>query len=340
MNALARRRGILSIAPVMLLVLAGCAQSGAQPVPNTGDESPPLQIGGVAAVVNDPFFVTMRCGAEKAAAEGGATLNWQGPTSGDVTKQLQAFNSMVVSQPDGIMVTPFSTTAFIDPVKKAMANGIPVVVADSELDEDVALQTVRTTIGDTVKDLAKHAAESIDGKGAVSIIAATPGTVIDEERYLEFQDVMKNDYPGIKLLPVEFAKTDTQVAARIANAVITANPDLKLIYTTNGPQAAGVLSALKANKKAGTIGVFSYDATPVQVEGLRAGEFQGLLAQSPYIEGYESVKTLVEFLKEHKGEKNLKPIEPKVNLTPMMLLTPDNIDTDEAKKFTYVSSCK
>lgn len=330
------KKGMLVLAPALILGLAGCAQAGVSPDTGNGDT---LRIGAVVAVVNDPFFITMRCGAEQAVKEAGAELNWQGPTSADVAKQLQTFNSMVVSQPDGIMLTPFSDTAFIDPITKSMADGIPIVIMDAELKDDIALQTVRTTIGDSVKELARHAAEEIGGVGTVSIIAATPGNQIDLERYDEFIEVMTNEYPGINLLPVEYSKTDTAVAAKIVNAQIVAHPDLKLIYSTNGPQAAGVLSALKAAKKTGDIKVYSYDATPVQVDGLRAGEFQGLLAQSPYLEGYEAAKTLLDYLADHRGEKNIKPYDPQLNLTPMMLLTPDNIDTDEAKKFTYVSSC-
>ncbi|MEO7147674.1 MAG: substrate-binding domain-containing protein [Terrimesophilobacter sp.] len=330
------RNGLALFAPILVFGLAGCASGGPSSEPGSPE---PLRIGAVVAVVNDPFFITMNCGAAQAVKEAGAELNWQGPTGADVAKQLQTFNSMVVTQPDGIMLTPFSDTAFNDGIKKAMASGIPVVIMDSELKENIALQTVRTTIGESVKELARHAAEDIGGTGTVAIIAATPGSPIDLERYDQFIEIMNNEFPDIKVLPVEYAKTDTAISAKIVNSLVVANPDLKLIYSTNGPQAAGVLSAVKAAKKTGAIKIYSYDATPVQVDGLRAGDFQGLLAQSPYIEGYEAAKTLLEYLADHRGEKNIEPYDPQLNLTPMMLLTPDNIDSDDAKKFTYVSSC-
>lgn len=298
-----------------------------------------LQITGVMAVVNDPFFITMKCGALAAAQEAGAELNWQGPTSSNSVKQLQTFNSVVITQPDGILTTPFLPVAFIDPIKKAMDSGIPVVVVDSELEKSVALQTVRTTIGDSVTELARAAGAESGGEGAVSVLAAEPGSEIDLERYDAFLKVMAEEYPGLKVLPVEYAKTDTATAAKIVNAQLVGNPDLKLIYTTNGPQAAGVISAVKAANKVGTVKVYSYDATPIQVEGLRNGEFSGLLAQSPYLEGYEATKTLLTYLKGNTEKNKVEPMAEQNKYTPMMLLTKNNIETPEAKKFTYVSTC-
>jgi ribose transport system substrate-binding protein len=303
------------------------------------DRNAALRITGVMAVVNDPFFITMKCGALAATKEAGAELSWQGPTSSDAVKQLQTFNSVSVSRPDGILTAPFLPQAFIDPIKKSMSNGVPVIVVDSELDEPAAFKTVRTTIGDSVAELARAAGKEIGGNGAVSVVAASPGSTIDQERYEAFLKIMADEFPGVRVLPVEYAKTDTAAAAKIANAQIVGNPDLKLIYTTNGPQAAGVISAVKAANKVGQIKVYSYDATPVQVDALRRGEFSGLLAQSPYLEGYEATKELLDYLKAHPGGGAVTPSEPQMKFTPMMLLTPANLDTAEAKKFLYVSSC-
>lgn len=319
------------------LLLASSILMGA--VTATASAENPLKISGVMAVVNDPFFITMKCGALAATKEAGAELDWQGPTSDDAVKQLQTFNSVLVAQPDGVLVTPFLPKAFQGPVKTAMESGIPVVIVDSELDAPVALKTVRTTVGETVSELAHTAAKLIGGKGVISVIAATPGSAIDLERYDAFLKVMAAEFPDITVLPVEYAKTDTATAAKITNAQVVGNPDLKLIYTTNGPQAAGVISAVKAASKIGEIKVFSFDATPLQVEGLRKGEFSGLLAQSPYLEGYEATKTLLDYLAKNKGKKAVAPLEPQLKATPMKVLTPENIDTDEAKKFTYATSC-
>lgn len=319
------------------LLLASSILIGTINASTAADEA--LKITGVMAVINDPFFITMRCGALAAANEAGAELSWQGPTSDDAVKQLQTFNSVLVSQPDGVLVAPFLPKAFLGPIKTAMQKGIPVVVVDSELEEPVALKTVRTTVGDTVSELARAAGKLIGGKGVVAVIASSPGIPLELERYDGFVKTMAVEFPDITLLPVEYAKTDTATAARIMNAQIVGNPDLNLVYTTNGPQAAGIISAVKAANKTQKIKVFSYDAMPVQVDGLRKGEFSGLLAQSPYLEGYEATKTLLDYLSKNKDKKAVTPLVPQLMVAPMMLLTPENVDTDEAKKFIYATSC-
>ncbi|TKB18642.1 MAG: hypothetical protein E5V75_08690 [Mesorhizobium sp.] len=85
--------------------------------------------------------------------------------------------------------------------------------------------------------------------------------------------------------------------------------------------------------------VVAYDATPDEVEAMRDNRIQALVAQSPYLIGYQSMKSVVEYLRAHPGGGPVKPKDPAHNTTPIMMLTKDNIDSPETKPFHELSVC-
>src|SRR5918911_5130269 len=74
------------------------------------------QIAFVGADLPDPFYLTMKCGAFAAAKQYNVSLSWQGTNGVDYAPELSIFNATRQKKPDGIIVAPFSPTAFIKPV--------------------------------------------------------------------------------------------------------------------------------------------------------------------------------------------------------------------------------
>ena len=112
------RRGIVSLI-VAALTTVVCAS-----VAISASSGTTLRIAGVVAQTPDPYFVSMKCGALSAAKKlGGVSLTWQGPVQPSVPQQITALGSVAVTKPDGVILTPFSPTAFLQPVKKLMQQG-------------------------------------------------------------------------------------------------------------------------------------------------------------------------------------------------------------------------
>ena len=120
-----------------------------------------------------------------------------------------------------------------------------------------------------------------------------------------------------------------------AAAALQAHPDLKGIYTTHSNAAVGTSSAVIGAGLGGKVKIIAYDADPQQVRDLKAGVYDALVVQSPYIEGYESVKLVTQIL---RGEVDASKVD-KVMYPPMVVATRDNLDTPEVKKNLYVDAC-
>ena len=124
-----------------------------------------------------------------------------------------------------------------------------------------------------------------------------------------------------------------------ASALITGNPDLTAIYAVSGPEGEGAAAAVEEAGKSGQIKVYSYDATPAQVEALRAGTITALLAQPSALIGAEAVKAAVAYVSAHPNREPV-PAGTDVNELALKVLDKDNVDKPESADYIYAATCK
>ncbi|MEO6116947.1 MAG: substrate-binding domain-containing protein, partial [Pseudolysinimonas sp.] len=145
-----------------------------------------------------------------------------------------------------------------------------------------------------------------------------------------FLDEMAAKYPNVKILDTQYNNDEPSQAASITTAQLAAHPDLAGIFATNVNGAEGTATGLQqAGKASGDIKVISYDAGPKQVDDLKAGIVQGLVAQDPYTEGMQGVEQAYAALTGGKLEKAVK--------TSLAAITVDTLGTNA--KFLYKDQC-
>jgi ribose transport system substrate-binding protein len=301
-----------------------------------------LTIGSVVFNPGDPYWISMKCGASAAAQTLGVSLDWQASPTPETGPEMQALNSVEVTNPNGVMVAPGpNAAAFVPPVKQLMSKGIPVVATDSALASNVALQTVETNQDKDGAILAPEIANTIGPHGTLAIISDKPGAAGAELRFQSLVALLHQKDPGIKILPIQYDQTDSSATAgQIAQSLILGNPGLSAIYAINGPMGIGVASGVQAAHAAGKVKVFAFDATPQEVTGVRNGSFTAIMGQSPYLEGQLAVQHLVSYLRSHPTSGDaITPQSPSNVYTPVMLIDKSNVNLPATKKFFYSASC-
>ncbi len=317
-----------------LLLLALAALLAALTVTSaTAASKPGKRVIFVGADIGDPFYQSMRCGAVAAAKQYGLKFQWTGTTGVDFGPELTIFNASVQRRPSGIIVAPFSPTAFIQPVAKAMKSGIPVVTVDGSLSKKVELQNIRTDnlkaggiAGDAMGRL-------LGGKGKVAIISFSPDVPVQRDRVNGFKQVIAKKYPDIEVVATEYGGADTGKAAQVAGAILQRHPDLAGFYGTDTNDAEGAASAIVAAGKRGQVKLIGYDAGPKAIAGLKSGLFDGLVGQSPFQIGFQSVKTLALYL---NGRVKKPPYQLK---TGAGFVDEDNHTSKAVSQYVYKKSC-
>jgi ribose transport system substrate-binding protein len=292
----------------------------------------------VAALVNDSYFVTIKCGALAEAKKLGINLKWTGPTTNDVSAEIQAFTAASLTNPDGIVLAPFSNTGFGGVVRPLMAKGIPVVASGETLDPPDALTTFITNFLTGGNSLASEVGKLTGGTGTMGIVADTTGNKTDSDRYTGLIPILHKQYPHLNVLNPQYGQNSSAKAASITSALIAGNPNLKLVYASSGPEAVGAASAIAAAHDAGKIKLMSFDSSPPQIALLKRNQLAATIAQSPFLDGELTVKAVVDYLNAHPSKG---PVQTSASLsyTPQKLLTPANVNTPTAASYQYLTNC-
>ena len=294
-----------------------------------------LKIAFVGADLPDPFYLTMKCGAFAAAKKYNVDLSWQGTDGVDFAPELAIYNATVQKKPDGIIVAPFSPTAFVKPVADTMKAGTPVVTVDGSLSKKVELQNIRT---DNLKAgglAGTGLGKVLGGKGTVAVVSFSPDIPVQRDRVLGFTGVVKKSFPNMKVVSVQYGGADSAKSARVTAALLQRYPDLSGIYATDTNDADGAASAILAAGKRGKVKLVAYDASAKAVAGLKTGLFDGIVSQSPYDEGYEAVKVLSDVL----TNKVSKASVPYLYGTGSAYIDRSNVSSPAIKKYLYRATC-
>ena len=237
------------------------------------------QITLISGTESDDFYKAIECGAKTEAKRLGVSLNIQGPSQFDAALQIPIVNGVVARKPDAIIIAPNDDTALYPPLKAATDKGIKLVLVDT------SLKNTKIAAGHIGSDYvlygeqgARKLAQLIGGKGTVLGIFAPPGVSTNDLGRTGMARELKK-WPNIKLLPWQYSSGAAGKSAAIVSAVRAANPNLKGIFTYNGGDSQGVVTALRQANAASKVTFVSGDAQPFQVEQLKKGLVKALVVQ-------------------------------------------------------------
>lgn len=279
-------------------------------------------IGLVAKSQGNPVFQAARVGAQQAAKELGQKYNvniridWRTPNEEDAQKQAEAIEQLVLSGANGIAVSCSDANKLTDAINSAVKNGVPVATFDS--DAPASKRFVTYAIDDVqcgervMEELAKVMGE----KGVVAILAGNQNAPNLQKRV---QGVKKAaaKYPGIKIRDTYYHKETPQDAAAKVEQVMQSNPDITG-WAMIGGWPLFTDNALKWAP--GTVKCVSVDALPAELQYLKSGHVQVLLAQQVYEWGYRSVEHLINKIHLKKNPPQVK------DMSELVRVTKENVD--------------
>jgi ribose transport system substrate-binding protein len=245
----------------------------------------------LCAVTAIAFWIDGRMGLEGAGKALGVKTKFLGPVEYDAAQQVRIMDELIVTKPAGIMVFPADQHALIDPMKRAMDSGIPVVCVNSDVADHSArygfIGPDNRGVGRTGGEIA---AKLLDGKGRVAIMTV-PGIEVHESRTAGYKDAFAK-YPGIKIVDVVDDKSDPSYGVTVATGLVQAHPDLDMIIGTDATAGSAIARALKETGKAGKIKVVAMDRDDDMLPYVKDGTISATLAQKSTLEEWTATHYL------------------------------------------------
>ena len=305
---------------VIASLVASCTGTGAQ----SGQYYIPV----ISKGFQHQFWQAVKMGAEKASTEFKVKITFEGPENeSQVDKQIEMLQAALDKKPNAICFAALDSKAAIPLLEKAKAAKIPVIGFDSGVDSDIPVATAATNNIAAAAFAADKMAELIGKEGEVAVIVHDQTSRTGIDRRDGFVNQIKNKYPNIKIVDIQYGGGDQLKSTDLAKAIIQARPNLKGFFGANEGSIIGVLNAVKELKKEGKIVVIGYDAGKQQKDAVRSGAEAGAITQDPVGIGYKCVEAAVKAIKGEKIDKNID--------TGFKWYDKTNVDSEEMKPLLY-----
>lgn len=321
---------VLTSVFVVFALIAGCsgpaATSTTSPSVTEAAKKPYIPV--ISKGFQHQFWQAVKAGSEQAAAEFNVDITFEGPESeAMVDKQVEMFQTALDKNPAAICLAAVDSKAFQPLLEKAQAAGIPVIGFDSGVDSDIPVSTAATDNIAAAAMAADKMAELIGGEGDVAVIAHDQTSRTGIDRVDGFVNQVKDKYPNINVVDVQYGGGDHLKSTDLAKAIIQAHPNLKGFFGANEGSIIGVLNAVSELGIEGKIVVIGYDSGQQQMDAIRSGAENGAITQNPIGIGYKCVEAAY---KAYQGESLPKTID-----TGFYWYDKSNIDNEEIQAVLY-----
>ena len=273
-----------------------------------GQEAPADKKLKIAGIVfqEDQFFRLIQFGMQDAADKAGVELLLAN-SSNKPDKEIQLVNTYIARGVDAIVISPLSAKASATALKRARDKGIVVVTYNSTVEGDIAASYVESDQSDLGRQTGlvakRYIEEKMGGKAKIATLAFK--SLLTEQsaaRRNGFVDVV-GQLPGVEFVAEQDAWLP-EMAIKKAGDMLTANPDINIIWSANEGGTVGSVMAVKNAGKEGQVAVFGTDSSEQLVEFALSDDdiLQAITTQTPFELGIKAVEQAVAALKGEKVE--------------------------------------
>lgn len=313
------------MATAMMMGLAACGGGSSSGGGSSAGGDDEVKIAYIVKAKSDAFWTSMEDGAESFAEEKGIHLEFQAPEKEpDVEKQVQMVENAVIKGFDAIVLSAADSNSLAPAIKKANDANIPVILVNDTMSQaalDEAGAHVETYVGIDQYEAAslagKYAAENIkDAK--ILYLEGIAGVDALTQRLEGFKD----QCGSFKVVASQTAKCDRNEAFNVMQNVLSSNPEVNVVWAVNAEMGQGAIQAIEQGGFSGKVQVFDFDASPDDIEAIKAGTLTGTVAQYPNLQAESAIQACLDVLDGKTLEDHI--------VTPAALVTKDNVDKFEA----------
>ncbi len=274
-------------------------------------------------VTTNSFFIPTRNGlADAATVLGLPTPQWTGSENGNVSEMVSAFDSAINGGADGIAIPLTDNSAFVEPTKKALAKGIPVIAYNATAPNNYPLTYVGQDLYQSGVLMGQRIAKDVTS-GTILVGISQPGGNNVQPR-LDGLTGRAEDRPRPDVT-VSSPSTPAPTQAGELNAMTAASysghPDAKGLYAVDAGSTASIAQLITSRGVTGKVHAGGFDTLSDTINGVKSGALDFTIDQSAYLQGFLPVLYL--YLYRLSGTL----VAPPATDTGLTFVTKDNVGT-------------
>jgi ribose transport system substrate-binding protein len=249
------------------------------------------------STLNNPFFVSVRDGAQAAATQLGVDLIVV-DSQDALDKQVANIQDLITKKVNALLVNATDSSGVAPVVKQANAVGIPVFAIDRAIDVSTGAQVAGQIASDNVyggKLQADYLNQLLNGKGNVVELEGIPGASAAIDRKAGFEKELAVVAPNIKIIADQPAGFALDQGVTVMQNILQANPGkIDAVVAANDQMALGALKAIQQagakSSSGGRIFIIGFDAIDDALAAIKAGNMDGTIQQQPSLMGQLGVQ--------------------------------------------------
>lgn len=261
----------------------------------------------VVSTLNNPFFVTMKEGAEKKANELGYNLIVL-DSQNDPAKELANVEDLTVRGVKVLLINPTDSAAVANAVAMANRSNLPVITLDRGAEKGKVVSHIASDNVAGGKMAGDFIADKLGKQAKVIELEGIAGTSAARERGAGFKQAIEAHQ--LQLLAAQPADFDRTKGLNVMENLLAAQPQVQAVFAQNDEMALGALRALQAAGKESVL-VVGFDGTEDGIKAVQRGKLAATIAQQPDQIGSIGVETADKVLKGQPVEANI-PVPLKV----------------------------
>ena len=250
----------------------------------------------VVSTLNNPFFVSLKDGAQKEAEKLGYELVVL-DSQNNPAKELANVQDLTVRGTKLVLINPTDSDAVGNAVKMANQAKIPVITLDRMASKGDVVSHIASDNIAGGKIAGNYIAKQAGDGAKVIELQGIAGTSAARERGEGFKQAVEAHKLNVLASPP--ADFDRTKGLNVMQNLLTAHPDVKAVFAQNDEMALGALRALQTAGKTDVM-VVGFDGTADGVKAVQDGKMSATVAQQPEQIGVIGVQTADKVL---KGEK-------------------------------------
>lgn len=265
------------------------------------------KIGMVISTLNNPFFVTMKEGAEKKAKELGYELI-VADSQNDASKERSNVEDLIQQGIAVLIINPTDSDAVSNSIKVANDKKVPVITVDRKANGGDVICHIASDNVAGGKMAGEFILEKLGGKGKLVELQGIPGASATRDRGKGFHEAVDGK-DGVEVVASQTAEFDRQKGLNVMENIIQATPEFDALFAHNDEMALGAIKALKSANK--NIIIVGFDGTDDAVKAVNDGEMTATIAQQPDLMGSLSIEKAAGVIKGEKVENEI-PVDLKI----------------------------
>ena len=280
------------------LIMAACNQKAADNKPADAAPAPTAGGGDVIGLAistqNNPFFVSLKQGAEEEAKKLGLKLVVV-DANDDSSKQAAGVDDLLQQKVKVLLINPTDSEAAAASVARSSKAGIPVISIDRSVKgADVAAHIASDNVAGG-KMAAEFIVQQLASGGDIVELEGIPGSSAARERGQGFHDIM-DAQKAIKIVAKQPADFDRTKGLNVMENLLSGHGDVQAVFAQNDEMALGAVRALQAAGKDKVL-VVGFDGTDDGVKAVQKGKMAATVAQQSDQIGAIGVETADKVLK-------------------------------------------